>query len=136
MAPVAQQVKAAPVQQQNYSAPQYSSASTNPKQNPGPYPEVAIQCGVVGKVPNLVCNGAPPGKNRPPNPIFLTYKEKNNNFLIAAQMQAYIDPDLEYVENQNMPTSSGDPTNYTGYKNATDEKHGVGKITYMSGDEF
>lgn len=107
--------------------------STNPKQNPGPYPEVNVTSGIMGKVPGFVMRTPPTHKNRPPNPIFLTYKDR---FVHAAQMASFVDPDLEFVVNVNMPTSNGDPTYYTGYKNSRGGKHGAGKITYISGNEY
>ena len=78
----------------------------------------------------------PAGLKRPEAAAFLQWDDQR---IVVSQYNAYNNADLEFVEKENMPTSNGDATTYTGYIKAGDskkEKHGPGVIVYKSGDEY
>jgi len=75
----------------------------------------------------------PEGKTRPAGAIFLDFDDER---VLDAQYAAYNNPDLDYVLEENFPTSSGDPTTYTGYLTSGRVKHGPGKIIYKSGNMY
>ena len=70
---------------------------------------------------------------KPPGAYFLQY---GDGFLNMACESCFTDGTHSWVELKSLNTASGDETFYTGYLNEKNVKDGVGRIIYISGNEY